>query len=129
MLILDGYESYISAPFEEFCRENNIVFICLPFYFLHFTQLLDVGLFSWLKRIYGWKISTFIRGFINYITKIEFFLVFYAAYKAFLTPENMAGGFKGVGIILFNPEIIINKLNIKVWTPTPAGSLSANIKF
>ena len=34
-----------------------------------------------LKRAYGRQIKTFIKAYINYIIKVEFFLVFIAAYK------------------------------------------------
>ena len=87
MLILDGHESHVSAPFEEFCRENKIVSICLPPHSSHLTQPLDVGLFSWLKRAYGREISTFIRAHITHITKVEFF-------HAFMPPTKLLSHLK-----------------------------------
>lgn len=126
MLILDGHKSRVSAAFEEFCKENKIIRICLPSYSSHLTQPLDVRLFSGLKRAYGREISTYIRAHITHITKVEFFLAFHAAYRASFTPQNKAGGFQGAEIIPFDPQIVIDKLDIKVRTPTPAGSPSAN---
>jgi len=125
MLILDGHESHQSALFEEYCKLHNIIPLCLPSHSSHLTQPLDVGLFSWLKRAYGREISTFIRAHITHITKVEFFLAFHAAYKACFNKENMAGGFRGAGLIPFNPEAVISKLDVKLRTPTPPESPSA----
>ena len=41
-----------------------------------------------LKRAYGRQIETFIKAYINYITKVEFFLAFTAAYKELITAQN-----------------------------------------
>jgi hypothetical protein len=38
-----------------------------------------------------------------------------------MTKKNVAGSFQGAGLILFNPQIIISKLNVKLRTPTPTG--------
>ena len=68
----------------------------------------------------------FIRAHINDITKVEFFLAFYAAYKRSMTKENLAGGFRGAGLIPFNPQAVIYKLDVKLRTPTSTGSPEAN---
>ena len=41
-----------------------------------------------LKRAYGRQIKTFIKAYINYITKVEFFLAFTIVYKELITAEN-----------------------------------------
>ena len=82
MIVLDGHESHQSAEFEAFCKENNIITISLPTHSSHLTQPLDVGCFSALKKAYGRQIEHFVRAHINYITKVEFFLAFKAAYFA-----------------------------------------------
>ncbi len=41
-----------------------------------------------LKRVYGRQIKTFIKAYINHITKVEFFLAFVAAYKESITAQN-----------------------------------------
>ena len=53
MLILDGHDSHVNAEFNEYCKKNNIIPVCLPPYSSHLTQPLDIGLFSPLKRAYG----------------------------------------------------------------------------
>jgi hypothetical protein len=53
LLILDGYESYNSKEFKDYCRDNKIVTLCMPLYLLYLLQLLDVGCFAPLKKAYG----------------------------------------------------------------------------
>jgi hypothetical protein len=60
---------------------------------LHLLQLLNVSCFRPLKTAYSYKIKSFTRNYINYITKLEFLLAFYTAfYKAF-TEKNICLSF------------------------------------
>ena len=126
MLVLDGHESHESAEFQEYCKAHNIITLGLPPHSSHLTQPLDVGCFSVLKRAYGRQIETFIKAYINYITKVEFFLAFSAAYKESMTVANAQAGFRGAGLIPFDPQAVISKLDVKLRTPTPVGPPSAN---
>ena len=119
MLVLDGYESHQSVEFEIYCKDDNIVPVCLPPHSSHLTQPLDVGIFGPLKRAYGKEIDSFIRAYINHFTKVEFFLAFHAAYNAIMTKENIASGFRSARLVPFDPQAVISKLDIKLRTPTP----------
>jgi hypothetical protein len=125
MIVLDGHESHQSAEFEAFCKENNIITISLPPHSSHLTQPLDVGCFSALKKAYSREIEHFVRAHINHITKVEFFLAFKAAHFAAMTESNNKGGFRGAGLVPFDPEVVISKLDVKLRTPTPTGPPSA----
>ena len=35
LLILDGYESHYSKEFDNYCKEYNIIALCMPLYSLH----------------------------------------------------------------------------------------------
>ncbi len=83
------------------------------------TQLLDIGCFSVLKRAYGRQIKTFIKAHINHITKIEFFLAFTTVYKELITAQNAQAGFRGAGLVPFNPQAVISKLDVRLRTPIP----------
>jgi DDE superfamily endonuclease len=122
MLVLDGHESHESAAFQDYCKTNNIIPLCLPPHSSHLTQPLDVGCFSVLKRMYGRQIETFIKAHINHITKVEFFLAFHTAYEQSITPENAIAGFRGAGLVPFNPDAVLSKLDVKLRTPTPTGT-------
>jgi hypothetical protein len=125
MIVLDGHESHQSAEFEAFCKGNNIITISLPAHSSHLTQPLDVGCFSALKKAYGRQIEHFVRAHINHITKVEFFLAFQAAHFAAITESNIKGGFRGAGLVPFDPEAVISKLDVKLRTPTSTGPPSA----
>jgi hypothetical protein len=88
ILVLDRHESHESAEFQEYYKAHNIITLGLPPYSSYLTQPLDIGYFSILKQAYGQQIETFIKTYINYITKVEFFLAFTAAYKESITAEN-----------------------------------------
>jgi hypothetical protein len=129
MIVLDGHESHLSTEFEEYCKENKIVTLCLPAHSSHITQPLDIGCFSVLKRSYGKQLEAFIKAHINHIMKPEFFIAFCAAHKATMTPENIAAGFRGTGLVPYDPEAVLSKLDVKLRTPTPTGppSTDANL--
>jgi hypothetical protein len=75
--------------------------------------------------VYGREIEYFIRAYINYITKVEFFLAFKAAYFTAIIESNNKGGFRGIGLVPFDPKAIISKLDIKLRTLIPTGPPSA----
>jgi hypothetical protein len=122
LLVLDGHESHHSVEFEEYCKEHNIVTLCMPPHSSHLLQPLDVGCFSPLKKAYGHQIEELMRQQITHITKEDFIPAFRAAFQASLTKSNIQGGFRGAGIIPFDPERVIATLDLKLRTPTPQNS-------
>lgn len=68
----------------------------------------------------------FIKAHINHITKVEFFLAFVAAYKESITVQNAQAGFRGAGLVPFDPQAVISKLDVKLRTPTPTGPPSSD---
>ena len=73
-----------------------------------------------LKRAYGRQIETFIKAYINHITKVEFFLAFTIVYKELITAENSQAGFRRAGLVPFDPQAVISKLNVKLRTLLPS---------
>src|SRR5579862_521685 len=119
LLIMDGHESYNSLQFQDFYKDNNIVTICMPSHSSHLLQPLDVGCFGLLKKAYGKQVEHIIRNDINHITKLEFLPALQAAIKVTFTPSNIKGGFRGAGLVPFDLEVVISKLDIQLRTPTP----------
>jgi hypothetical protein len=119
LLILDGHESHHSVEFEEYCKENKIITLCMPAHASHLLQPLDLGCFGPLKKAYGREIERLIRCFITHITKTEFFPAFHVAHQAAITESNIKGGFRGAGLAPFDPENVISKLDVQLRTPTP----------
>jgi hypothetical protein len=124
MLILDGHESHMSAEFNQYCKDNKIIPISMPPHSSHLVQPLDVALFRPLKHAYGGEISNFIRASINHITKSEFFIAFKAAHNKTFTGDNIKAAFRGAGIVPWDPDSVISKLDVRIRTPVPSVPVS-----
>jgi hypothetical protein len=72
--------------------------------------------------MYGAEISLFIKARIMHITKPEFFPAFKAAFRRTFTQENVLGGFRGSGLIPYDPQAVLSKLDIRLRTSTPPGT-------
>ena len=59
---------------------------------------------------------------INHVSKLEFLYGFREAFFASMTEKNIQGGFAGAGLIPYDPERVISKLDVKLRTPTPLNS-------
>jgi hypothetical protein len=94
----------------------------MPAHSSHILQPLDVSCFSPLKKVYGRQIKDIIRAQIVHITKDDFFPAFYTAFNTAITESNIQGGFRGAGLLPFNPESVISALDLKLRTPTPLNS-------
>jgi hypothetical protein len=103
MLVLDGHKSHKSIVFQDYYKSHNIITLGLPAYSSYITQPLDVGCFSVLKRKYSHQIEDFIKAHINHITKVKFFIAFKVAYQQLITVQNAQAGFRGAGLIPFDP--------------------------
>jgi hypothetical protein len=122
LLILDGHESHHSTEFELYCRQNHIITLCMPPHSSHYLQPLDVGCFGPLKQAYGRQIEELIRMHINHVSNLEFLCAFREAFFASMTEKNIQGGFAGAGLIPYDPERVLSKLDVKLRTPTPLSS-------
>lgn len=122
LLILDGHTSHHSTQFELYCQKNNIITLCMPAHSSHILQPLDVSCFGPLKKAYGRQIEDLMKASITHITKEDFLPAFYTAFHDSMTKENIQGGFRGAGIIPFDPERVISTLDLKFKTPSPANS-------
>lgn len=91
----------------------------MPTHLSHLLQLLNVGYFALLKKAYRKQIEDLIRSRINYITKLEFLLVFKAAFKAAFTKEYIVSIFRGARLVLLDLEAVLSKLDIKIRILTP----------
>ncbi|KAF1924338.1 CENP-B protein, partial [Didymella exigua CBS 183.55] len=95
LLIIDGHEShnYCLIEFQDYCKENKIITLCMPPHSSHILQPLDVAPYSLLKRYYSNRILLLARSRIYYINKETFLLAFKVAFKKMFTLENICAGF------------------------------------
>ncbi|KAF2176955.1 DDE-domain-containing protein [Zopfia rhizophila CBS 207.26] len=85
----------------------------MPAHSSHILQPLDVGCFSPLKRAYRRQVEKLMRNWFNYITKLEFLPAFRDAFNESITKSNIQGSFQGAGLVLFNLDEVILKLDRK----------------
>jgi hypothetical protein len=119
LLILDGHESHGSLKFKFYCKQHNIITLCMPQHSSHLLQPLAVGCFGPLKKAYGDQIQHMMKCAIHHITKLEFLPAFKIAHFQAIRLENIQASFRGAGLIPFNPEAVLSKLDIRFKTPTP----------
>jgi hypothetical protein len=119
LLIIDGHESHCLVDFQDLCKEKKIITLCMPPHSSHLLQPLDVACFSPLKRLYGDEVSALARSRINYINKENFLPAFKAAFSKAITAENVRAGFRGAGLVLHNPDVVLSKLDVRLRTLTP----------
>ena len=62
------------------------------------------------------------RIYINYVSKLEFLYGFREAFFASMTEKNIQGGFVGAGIVPFDLERVLSKLDVKLRMPIPPTS-------
>jgi hypothetical protein len=67
--------------------------------------------------MYKHQIKTFIKAYINYIIKVEFFLAFHAVYKQSIILENTQSGFRGTSLVPLNPDIVLSRLDVRLRIP------------
>ncbi|KAI1507790.1 DDE superfamily endonuclease [Pyrenophora tritici-repentis] len=119
LLIIDGHESHQSVLFQDICKENNIITLCMPPHTSHILQPLDVGCFGPLKRAYKKEVGALANYDVNHIDKKAFLAAFLAVYKGVFSSNNIRSGFRATGLVPINSEVVISRLEIKPRTPSP----------
>jgi len=82
-------------------------------------QPLDVGCFAVLKRLYRRQIEGLIQNGVNHINKQDFLEAYYNAHVETMNPANIQSSFTATGVLLYDPERVLSKLNTQLRTPTP----------
>lgn len=117
LLILDGHVSHHSDVFETYCKAHNIITLCMPAHTSHRLQPLDVGCFGPLKLAYSRQLERLIRCFVTHVDKVGFLMAIRQAWEEAITLSNIQGGFRGSGLVPFDPEKVISTLDVKLATP------------
>ena len=94
----------------------------MPAHSSHLLQPLDIGCFAVLKRSYGRMVETKMRNGINHIDKLDFLEVYPLARIEAFKSETIKNSFLATGLVPFEPDRVISKLNIRLRTPTPPPS-------
>jgi hypothetical protein len=126
LLILDGHGSHLTARFDQLCSQNGIIPICMPPHSSHLLQPLDIGCFAPLKRAYGGLIQNKARLGANHIDKLDFITAFKTARTEAFKPLTIQNAFAAAGLVPFDPDRVLSKLDIQIREPTPLGSQSSS---
>jgi hypothetical protein len=59
---------------------------------------------------------------INHMSKLEFLCAFREAFFASMTEKNIQSGFASAGLVPYDPERVLSKLDVKLRTLTPLNS-------
>jgi hypothetical protein len=119
LLIINSYKSHCLFEFQEYCKENKIIALCMPAHASHLLQPLDLTCFSPMKRMYGDRISQLIVNRVNKINKEAFLPAFISIYKKAFSVDNIRAGFRAAGLVPYDPEAVLSKLDVRLRTPTP----------
>ena len=102
-LICDGHDSHITMEFITHCIDNKILLMILPPHSSHLTQLLDVRVFSSLKKYIAVELYPLMSTGIARIQKFEWLAAFVAAHERALSTKNILSGFRDADIHSFLP--------------------------
>lgn len=91
----------------------------MPLHSSHLLQPLDVSCFAVLERLYGRQIKGYMHASLNHINKLDFLTAYVAAYNESMTINTVRNGFAATGLVPFNLERVLLKLNTQLRTPTP----------
>jgi hypothetical protein len=122
LLVFNGHKSHVSSDFELYCKKHNIIILCMPAHSSHILQSFDVACFSSLKQVHNKMVEKMMRRSLIYIAKEDFLPFFKNTFFEVFTHKNIQSGFKEAGIVPFDPESVISKLDVRLRTPTPPGS-------
>jgi hypothetical protein len=126
LLIMDGHGSHLTAQFDQICKEHDIIPICIPAHSSHLLQPLDVGCFAPLKRAYGGLVERNMINGIDHIDKLDFLAAYPDARIKAFKDASIQNSFKATGLIPFNPDSVLTRVNIRVKSPTPPPSRGSN---
>ncbi|EJU03211.1 CENP-B protein [Dacryopinax primogenitus] len=93
VLVLDGHRSHVTVEFNQYCKDHNIVPLCLPPHSSHYTQPLNAIVFRPLKQAYCNQMSWLSQCSITSITKPDFFATFHTAFALAFTVQNIKSAF------------------------------------
>jgi hypothetical protein len=91
----------------------------MPPHTSYILQPLDVGCFAPLKQAYKGEINVLANSDITHINKKAFLDTFYQVFDKAFSKDNIQSSFQATGLVLYNPEVVISRLEVRPCTPSP----------
>jgi len=91
-------------------------------YLSYLLQSLDIGCFTSLKHAYRCLIENKMQLDFNHINKFDFLEAYPQAHTEIFRPDTIKNSFAATDLIPFNPERMLEQLNIQLKISTLSGS-------
>ena len=111
LLILDSHSSYLTADFDDFCKQNTIICLCIPAHASQLFQPLDIDIFGLFKLVYGKLLEKCIVADNNYIDKEDFLSLYPDIYAKIFISEKICSSFAEAEFKPFDQKRVLSKLN------------------
>ncbi|KAF1989326.1 DDE-domain-containing protein, partial [Aulographum hederae CBS 113979] len=122
----DGHGSHVTDKFMYMAWQNKVYITYLPAHTSHITQPLDISIFGPLKTRYHQAVDG-LRSLDDdsIVKKRNFVSIYTQARIQAITEANRRAGFRGAGIVPYNPSKVLDNPQIKAIEPkTPNTTLS-----
>ena len=119
LLVINGYSSHINVDFIKYCWNHKIIPIYLPPHLTYLLQLLDLVIFSPLKRAYSTKVDKYAARGITSINKEYFLKILGEIRPQIYTKALIRSAFKAAGLLLYNPNRALVRCSTRPSTPPP----------
>ena len=106
-MIFNRHESRVTGEFIRHCMDNNIKLLILPPYSSHFTQPLNIRVFSPLKSYMTDELKIIIQTNIARLNKAEWLNAYAKARPKAFTIVNINSSWSGAGLYPFQPRNVI----------------------
>jgi len=109
LLIFDAHSHHVSMYFQQYCKFNNILTLCMPPRSAHLLQPLEVRCLNPLEAAYHQVIDRKGGHKSRRITKLEFLAAYNEIYQASFTRDNIMSGFREAGLVPYNPDRVLRR--------------------
>ena len=118
LLILDGHPSHDNPSFLAAANKMQIWIRFLPSHTSYMLQPLDVGCFGPVESYYRQQIAKFIRQNGPHRVRKQIFCDIYERVRnQGLCSRNIRGGWRGTGLVPWNPDRVLATINYREKTP------------
>ncbi|KAI8509497.1 hypothetical protein Bbelb_133450 [Branchiostoma belcheri] len=122
LLVVDQHSSHLSLKVLKTAMEQKIIIYGLPPHTSHFTQPLDVTVFSSLKTKWATTLESLQAADTRFqVRKTTFPKIFASVQDLTFTPENIKSGFKKTGILPYDKSAVDS-----IWTNMSPETKSAS---
>jgi len=118
LLLLNGFGSYCTKQFLDFCDLHKIIVFCLPAHSSHLLQPLDVVGFQPYRHYHTEAVEAATRTGCGDFDKAEFLDTIDIIRQQSFKSSTIHSAFHATGLIPYNPDIVISKLQESVIPPS-----------